>query len=554
MNMHLAVSAVGLLAVSLSDEAMAGTMLFYPVAILVSSQLFGVRAALAWFIISLLAFLAFSLNSHGFYDLMSTSKLDELLLVTGVAGCIYFCCQQGEEYYRQRTTSLIKLSENLKVESDRLMELANTDSLTGLANRFRFHLSLKEAVEAAQAKSRGFALFMIDMDGFKEINDTLGHLVGDQTLVEIGTRLQAEFGQCATVARLGGDEFCIIYPNVREESEADLIAKSVCTVLTQRYHLTDDNFQLGTSVGYSLFPAHATSDMELLAFADTAMFHAKENQLGFSIYQREMTDRLVEYRTVQEKLSRALEKDEFFLVYQPQVDLESGEVFGVEALLRWRHNAEVIPPFRFIHILEKNREIVPVSKWIIREACRQLAAWNSEGYDIEISINVSAVQFADPDFCDSIAEPIREFDVDASKLDFEITEGLLIEDVKSTTFKLRQLKMLGASISVDDFGTGYSSLAYLRQFPIDRLKIDRAFIKDIPETDDGVIASSIIVLAKSLDLKVIAEGVETEDHLRFLKSHDCGQYQGYYLSPPVSPEEVRQFFPAPRLQLATISA
>jgi len=356
------------------------------------------------------------------------------------------------------------------------------------------------------------------------------------------------------VARLGGDEFCIIYPNVREESEADLIAKSVCTVLTQRYHLTDDNFQLGTSVGYSLFPAHATSDMELLAFADTAMFHAKENQLGFSIYQREMTERLVEYRTVQEKLSRALEKDEFFLVYQPQVDLESGEVFGVEALLRWRHNAEVIPPFRFIHILEKNREIVPVSKWIIREACRQLAAWNSEGYDIEISINVSAVQFADPDFYDSIAEPIREFDVDASKLDFEITEGLLIEDVKSTTFKLRQLKMLGASISVDDFGTGYSSLAYLRQFPIDRLKIDRAFIKDIPETDDGVIASSIIVLAKSLDLKVIAEGVETEDHLRFLKSHDCGQYQGFYLSPPVSPEEVRQFFPAPRLQLATISA
>ncbi len=554
MNMHLAVSALGLLAVSLSDEAMAGTMLFYPVAILVSSQLFGVRAALSWFVINLLAFLAFSLNAHGFYDLVNSSKFDELVLVIGVAGCIYFCCQQGEEYYRQRTTSLIKLSENLKKESDRLLELANTDSLTGLANRFRFHLSLKEAVETAKAESKRFALFMIDMDGFKEINDTLGHPVGDEALVEIGIRLQVEFGHCATVARLGGDEFCIIYPNIHDGSEAELIAQSVFNVLTERYNLAEEDFQLGTSVGYSLFPAHATSDMDLLAFADTAMFHAKENQLGFASYKREMTDRLVEYRTVQEKLSRALEKQEFFLVYQPQVDLESGEVIGVEALLRWRHNAEVIPPMRFIHILEKNREIVPVSNWIIREACRQLAAWNSEGYDIEVSINVSAIQFAETGFYDSIAEPIREFGIDPTKLDFEITEGLLIEDIKSTAFKLKQLKMLGVSISVDDFGTGYSSLAYLRQFPIDRLKIDRAFIKDIPQTDDGVIAASIIILAKSLDLRVIAEGVETEEHLKFLKLHDCDQYQGFYLSRPVSPEEVCQFFPTHCLQLTTISA
>ncbi len=554
MNMHLTVSAFGLLAVSLSDEAMAPTMLFYPSAILVSSQLFGVRAALSWFVINILAFCAYTSNAHGIHGLIDTSKFDELVLVMGVASCIYFCCQQGEEYYRQRTTSLIRLSENLKEESDRLLELANTDSLTGLTNRFRFHLDLKEAVETAKADAYGFTLFMIDMDGFKEINDTMGHIVGDEALVEIGARLRDEFGHCAKVSRLGGDEFCIIYPNIRDDSESELIAQNVHNVLTKRYDLNQESFHLGTSVGYSLFPAHAKTDMELLAFADTAMFHAKENQLGFASYKREMTDRLVEYRTVQEKLSRALEKDEFFLVYQPQVDLESGDVIGVEALLRWRHNAEVIPPFRFIPILEKNREIVPVSKWIIREACRQLAVWNSEGYNIEVSINVSAVQFADAEFYDSIAGPIREFGVDPTKLDFEITEGLLIEDVQSTTFKLNQLKKLGANISVDDFGTGYSSLAYLRQFPIDRLKIDRAFIKDIPQTDDGVIASSIIVLAKSLDLKVIAEGVETEDQLQFLKSHDCGQYQGFYLSPPVSPEEVRQFFPTPRLQLATLSA
>ncbi|MEO8270160.1 MAG: GGDEF domain-containing protein, partial [Aureliella sp.] len=287
MNMHLAVSSIGLLAVSLSDQAMAPTMLFYPVAILVSSQLFGVRAALSWFVINLLGFFAYSLNAHGLHGLINSSKFDELVLVIGVAGCIYFCCQQGEEYYRQRTTSLIELSQNLKTESDRLLELANTDSLTGLTNRFRFHLSLKEAVESAKADVRKFALFMIDMDGFKEINDTLGHPVGDEALIEIGGRLQTEFGRCATVARLGGDEFCIIYPNIQDRSAADLIAQIVCNVLTKRYQLAKEDFQLGTSVGYALFPTDATSDMDLLAFADTAMFHAKENQLGFASYERE---------------------------------------------------------------------------------------------------------------------------------------------------------------------------------------------------------------------------------------------------------------------------
>lgn len=545
MNLQLAASAFGLLAVSLSDPAMAGTMLFYPVAILVSSQLFGVRQALAWFIINALAFCAYSLSAHGFEHLLTTSKLDELVLLIGVACCIYFCCLQGEEYYRQRTIKLIQLSQNLQQESDRLRGLATIDSLTGLNNRFRFQTALKAAVESAGAHSKTFALFLVDMDGFKEINDTLGHPIGDKTLVEIGARLQSEFGHCATVARLGGDEFCIIYPDIWDESQVELIAQRLCDLLCQRYVLEETEFTLGASVGYSLFPYHATSDMEMLAYADTAMFHAKENQLGFASYRRDMTDRLVEYRSLQDKLSRALECDEFFLVYQPQVDLNSGRVIGVEALVRWRHNAEVIPPARFIHVLEKNREIIPVSRWIIRQACQQLSAWNLEGYDVEVSINVSAIQFADPGFYASVADPIAEFGIDPSKIDLEITEGLLIDDAKQVAVKLNQIKQLGVGISIDDFGTGYSSLAYLRQFPIDRLKIDRTFIKDIPHADDGVIASSMIVLAKSLDLKVIAEGVETQEHVQFLKAHDCDQYQGYFLSPPLLPGEVVNFFPAP---------
>jgi EAL domain-containing protein (putative c-di-GMP-specific phosphodiesterase class I) len=313
-------------------------------------------------------------------------------------------------------------------------------------------------------------------------------------------------------------------------------------LLTRRYMLEEAEFPLGASVGYALCPDHAATDGDLLAYADTAMFHAKENRLGQICYETAMTDRLVEYRTVQEKLSVALERNEFFLVYQPQVCFRTSRVIGVEALLRWRHNGEVIPPYRFIPLLEKSHEIVTVSKWIIRESCRQLAAWTAEGYDIEISINISALQFQDSDFCPSVIAAIEEFGIDPERLDFEITEGLLINDVQQAVDRLQEIKRMGISISIDDFGTGYSSLAYLRQFPLDRLKIDRAFIKDIPDQDDGVIAASIIVLAKSLGLKVLAEGVETDAHMRFLRAHDCDEYQGFYLSRPVAAEEVVKHF------------
>lgn len=542
MNLNLGASAFGLFAVSISHPAMYDTMLFYPVSILVASQLLGVRAALTWFIINLMAFTAFFLTVYGLNESIYTSRFDELVLILGVAACVYFCCQQGEEYYRRRTKNLIQLSQTLREKSNRLETLATTDALTGLTNRFQFQERLKETIENAAENSQCVALFLIDMDGFKEINDTLGHMIGDEALVEIGSRLTKEFSEHSDVARLGGDEFCIIYPNIRDQAEAESIAQRVCDLLMHRYELNEAEFPLGTSVGFAMYPDHATTDKDLLAYADTAMFHAKENRLGYSCYEREMTDRLVEYRTVQEKLSLALERNEFFLVYQPQVNLNTNKVIGVEALLRWRHDGEVISPFRFIHLLERSREILPVSNWILREACRQLSIWNAEGYSVEVSVNVSALQFNDPDFYQSIVDPIHEFGIRPSQLDLEITEGLLIDDVGQAVEKLNELKELGVSISIDDFGTGYSSLSYLREFPIDRLKIDRAFIKDIPDADDGMIASSIIVLAKALGLKVLAEGVETEEHLQFLKTHDCDEYQGYFLSRPTTPEEVTRYF------------
>jgi diguanylate cyclase (GGDEF)-like protein len=541
LNLNLGASAIGLFTVSISDPAMYGVMLFYPVSILVASQLLGVRAAFQWFLVNLVAFVSFFIVVHGVERALHTAKFDELVLLMGVAACVYFCCQQGEEYYRKRTEKLIHLSEDLQVKSDSLELLATTDALTGLLNRFQFQNQLRDTVEKSKSDLLQSALYLIDMNGFKNINDTMGHAVGDDVLVMIAKRLTDEFGEQFDIARLGGDEFCLIAQGIVGFEEAESIAKRVSHVMTQRYSIENTEFLLGASIGYALFPDHAQTDKDLLAFADTAMFHAKEHGRDFSKYETEMTDRLVEYRTVQDKLSRALEQDEFFLAYQPQFDLKSNVLIGAEALLRWRSDGEIIPPYRFIHLLERSREILPVSKWIIRQACRQLSIWNLEGYSAQLSVNVSAVQFNDPDFFQSIIEPICEFGVDPRQLDFEITEGLLISDISLAVAKLNQIKNLGCTISIDDFGTGYSSLAYLRQLPIDRIKIDRAFVKDYPETDDGLIASSIIVLAKTLGLKALAEGVETEAQLQFLKDHDCDEYQGFIASKPIAPQDVLAF-------------
>ena len=551
MNLNLFSCAIGLILVSVSNPALHKTMLFYPVSILVASQLLGVRSALFWFGINVIAMTGFFLWVDGVDQLFHSARFDELTILLGVAACVYFCCQQGEEYYRKRTNGLIDLSQNLQAKSETLHTLATTDALTGLINRFQFHERLRETMGQCLEDNNSMALFLIDMNGFKEINDTLGHPVGDQALIAIANLLTDKFGEDAEVARLGGDEFCIMKTNLDGPQEAERIAQSIVQQLNHRCTVGETSFPLSACVGYCLCPEHATTDRaDALAFADTAMFHAKEHRLGYAPYEPEMTEKLVEYRAIQEKLSRALERDEFFLVYQPQVCLTTGNVTGVEALLRWRSEGEIVPPGRFIHLLETSGEILPVSNWIIRQACRQLAEWDEMGHSVRMSVNVSALQFADPDFIDVVVSSVEEFGVNPKRLDFEITEGLLINDVQGAVDKLQQIKDLGSSISIDDFGTGYSSLAYLRQFPIDRLKIDRAFIKDIPDADDGMIASSIIVLAKSMELEVLAEGVETEEQLEFLQYHDCEEYQGFFFSRPVSPDEVVSCFTPVKEQFA----
>ncbi len=539
MNTVLSLTAVGLVTTSIMVPAYGASILFFPASILIASQLLGIREAFMWLMATIFAYTIFlllaPLEQAGLSNL---TRLDGMVLVFGVGACVFFCCQQGEEFFQERTRGLVNLSQQLREKAAHLHQLATSDALTGLVNRFQFQAELRDATAQAIRSHTDMALLVIDMDGFKEINDTLGHPVGDKALIEVARRLRQEFADEAVIARLGGDEFCLICRNILDGEYASELAQRASRVLTQRYAVGDFEFPLGASVGIAICPGDTTCDTELLACADTAMFRAKEQRSGFALYDKSMTEKLVAYRAMQEKLSMALERDEFFLVYQPQVCFQTNRITGVEALLRWRHDGQVVSPTNFVPLLEKSRDILPVGRWIIQQACRQMREWNLQGHDIEVSINLSAMQFDDDELIHFVQAVVDEFQIDPRRLDFEITESLLVDNVVKAIERLQDIKSLGAKISLDDFGTGYSSLAYLKQFPLDRLKIDREFVRDYPQADDGVIATSIVALAKAIGLNVMAEGVETLPQRDFLRSLECDGYQGYYFSCPVMPKEI----------------
>ena len=540
LNINFLCGSIGLFSVAVSDIRLEYVQFFFPVSIVVCSYLFGSRYASIWYAIALVNFITYFCLVHGIGSPSSIYHIDDLTCVIGVATCTFFCCQQAEAGYRRQAKRMVAFSSALKKRSEELELLATTDSLTGLTNRYQFQNVLEGLVDVATEDNK-IALFLIDMDGFKEINDTLGHVTGDEVLVEIGKRLSAKTSLNMSVARLGGDEFCVLCSGITQTADADQIAKDLVETLTARYVLSEVEVTLGTSVGYAIWPDHAQSGKHFLSYADTAMYHAKHNKLNVACYRSKMTDRLSSARAINQKLADALEFDEFYLVYQPQFDTFTNKVIGAEALLRWKLDGEDVSPAKFIPLLESRGRIIPVSKWVVGQACQQQARWKQQGLDIVVSVNVSALQFADDDFVDSLIRPMREFNIEPEKLEIEITEGILIDNVDQVVQKLEQLKKLGIRISIDDFGTGYSSLAYLRQLPLDKLKIDRAFVKCIPDTDDGVIASSIIMLSDLLNLEVIAEGVETIEQVDFLKKNGCHQFQGYFYSKPVLPAKVISF-------------
>lgn len=418
-----------------------------------------------------------------------------------------------------------------------LLDLATRDPLTQLPNRHSFQLYLQESLRRADDDGSQVAILVADMNGFKQINDTLGHPTGDVILKTIGQRLQESVGDECYVARLGGDEFVIVMRDFRTRLDLSIFAGKVARHVSRPYHCRGKQLHVSASIGAAIYPTDTTDPDELLSFADTAMYKTKGSGDAVRLYEPSMTTDLVKRHELENRLATALEDNEFSLLFQPQVRMSDQRLIGFESLVRWNRDGEVISPYHFIALLESTGRIIEVGRWILHESCRQAKEWVDAGYDIAISVNVSPVQFSDPNFVPYVWSALEQTGLPPERLDLELTESVLVDEIDEITSKLDLIKTTGSMISIDDFGTGYSSLAYLKHLPIDRLKIDRAFIKDIPEGDDGTIAKSMIMMATALGLTVLAEGVETESHLDFLRLHGCDEYQGYLYSKPLKPED-----------------
>jgi diguanylate cyclase (GGDEF)-like protein len=428
-----------------------------------------------------------------------------------------------------------------KAAEEHMVYIAQHDFLTDLPNRMMLHDRLTQAIAHAGREQRKVAVMFLDLDRFKAINDTLGHLVGDKLLKIVASRITSVARVSDTVSRLGGDEFAIMLPYIENMDDIATIAVKLLTSVAGPCVIDGNDIEVTTSIGISVFPEDGDDSESLIAHADAAMYQAKGNgRNNYQFFTHEMNRRTLERMAIKNKLSHALERNELFLLYQPQVDLQSGRIIGAEALVRWDHSlyGNVLPA-QFIPIAEENGLIPPIGEWVLREACRQNQKWRKLGLmKITMAVNLSAVQFRQKNLGEIIKDVLHESGLAPSGLELEITEGIVMQDAEAAILLLEDMKAMGLKLSVDDFGTGYSSLSYLKRFPIDKFKIDQSFVHDLAtDTDDAVIVSTIISMAHSLKLKVIAEGVETAEQLAFLKQQGCDEIQGYYFSKPVSAEE-----------------
>ncbi len=440
---------------------------------------------------------------------------------------------------RQASVGTIVDISTQKSAEQRIRELADYDVLTGLPNRRLLRERFTQLQAAAERDKAELALIFLDLDHFKRVNDSLGHSVGDELLCEVARRLGSVVRRVDTLARLGGDEFIFAMPGFHTAAAAD-VARRLIDVFARPFEVAGHELTVTPSLGISIYP-HDGEDLEtLLRNADTAMYRAKEiGRNAFQFYASEMNSSSLDRLLMESNLRRALAQREFVLHYQPLVNLESGLIIGVEALIRWLHpELGAILPDRFIHVAEESGLINPIGDWVLCEACRQAQAWRDEGLPpISMAVNVAPVQFRQSGFIEVVAGALATSGLEAGRLELELTERTVMHDADATMGTLSALHRMGVELSLDDFGTGYSSLAYLKRFPVGKLKIDRSFVNDLEtDPDDWAIASTIVSMGRSLRMTVLAEGVEKPEQLALLRKMGCDMAQGYHFSRPVSAE------------------
>jgi diguanylate cyclase (GGDEF)-like protein len=430
-----------------------------------------------------------------------------------------------------------------------IVHAAEHDCLTDLPNARLLKRRIREAIKAARRHRRRVAVLFLDLDGFKYINDSLGHAIGDKLLQSVSKRLVACIRSCDTVSRQGGDEFVVLLSDVQHPEDPAGLARRLLRAVGEAHCAEKHSLHVTTSIGISMFPDDGRDAETLIKNADTAMYQVKEDgRQGYQFFQPAMNARAVERQSIAESLRNALERHEFALHYQPKVNLSTGKIAGAEALIRWAHPSRgLLSPAQFIPIAEECGLIAAIGKWVLGSACMQARTWADAGFEaVTVAVNVSAMEFRGKKFIQDVLETIHETHLAPSSLELELTESVLMKHPESAAAILRTLRQTGVQVAVDDFGTGYSSLSYLRSLPIDTLKIDRSFVRHVASGgDEAAIVTAVLSMAKTLKLNVVAEGVETREELEFFRAHDCEQAQGYYFSRPL-PQE--QFFDLLRRQ------
>ena len=434
--------------------------------------------------------------------------------------------------------------KKLMEQKDVLYHQAHHDALTGLPNRVLFNDRLTYGIKKASVKNRQLALFFIDLDQFKQINDSLGHDIGDRVLKVVAERLKAKIRKKDTLARLGGDEFIIIIENYKNIDTVSQLAESILKVLIQPIHVEGQTLYTSCSIGISLYPDDDTSAENLLKYADAAMYKAKEEgRNNYQFYRTEMTEHAFESMLMRAGLRQALVNNEFMVYYQPQMDASDGKLKGLEALLRWNHpTLGLLPPAKFLKLAEESGIIVEIDRWVMKTAMLQINSWYKQGFNPGIlALNLSLTHLRREDYIESLSNTIDEIYFRSEWLELEITESEVMKKFDEVITKLKLIKSLGIGIAIDDFGTGHSSLSYLKKLPVHKLKIDKSFIDDVPGNDEDVaIIKAIIALANNLNLTVLAEGVETKIQKDFLLEHGCSCIQGYYYAKPMEALDIEE--------------